>query len=136
MGQVRQRGRVWWIRYYRNGRRYEESSGSGRKQDAIDLLRVKEGDIAKGLPVTSKKLTFDDAAADVVTDYKVNGKKKLAEFIASIPEPQPQPEPVPGGEKTTSDGGDADPDKTTSDGGDDKSPLEGAGSDDDSQDDT
>jgi integrase len=76
MGEVRQRGRIWWVRYNRGGRRYEESTGSDKKQTAIDLLRVREGDIAKGLPVTSRigRLRFDEAAADVVTDYKVNGK--------------------------------------------------------------
>ena len=24
MGGLKQRGQIWWIRYYRNGRRYEE----------------------------------------------------------------------------------------------------------------
>ena len=38
-----------------------------------------EGDIAKGLPVTARvgQLRFDEAAADVVTDYRVNGKRTL-----------------------------------------------------------
>jgi hypothetical protein len=27
MGEIRKRGRIWWIRYYRNGQRIEESSG-------------------------------------------------------------------------------------------------------------
>ena len=42
MGELRQRGRVWWIRYYRNGQRFEESSGSaeeGRGSDAIEAPR-------------------------------------------------------------------------------------------------
>lgn len=70
---------VWWIRYYRDGRRYEESSKSKKKGDAIDLLRLREGDISKGLPVTPKiaKLTFKDATDDVVNDYKVNGKRSI-----------------------------------------------------------
>jgi integrase len=42
MGELRQRGNVWWIRYYRNGRRYEESSGSKKKGKAIELLRIRE----------------------------------------------------------------------------------------------
>ena len=79
MGEIRKRGNVWWIRYYRNGRRHEESSGSKRKGDAERLLRIREGDIAKGLPVTARvgQLRFDEAAADVVTDYRVNGKRTL-----------------------------------------------------------
>ena len=80
MGEIRQRGRIWWIRYYRNGRRYEESSGSTKKGAAIDLLKIREGDSARGVPVTPKigRLRFEEAAADVVTDYRVNGKRSLS----------------------------------------------------------
>lgn len=38
MGQLLRRGRIWWIRYDLNGRRYEESSGSAKKGKAIDPL--------------------------------------------------------------------------------------------------
>src|SRR5438094_4341449 len=38
MGELKRRGNVWWIRYCRNGRRYEESSGSDKKGVAINLL--------------------------------------------------------------------------------------------------
>lgn len=80
MGELKQRGRIWWIRYYRNGQRHEESAHSTKKQAAIDLLRVREGDIAKGAPVSARamRLRWEDAAADVVTDYKVNGKRSVA----------------------------------------------------------
>ena len=86
MGQLRRRGQVWWIRYYRNGKRFEESSRSERKQDAIDILRIREGDVAKGLPVSSKlaRLTFDEAAADVIADYRVNGKRSADEVERRI----------------------------------------------------
>jgi integrase len=82
MGEIRQRGKVWWIRYYRNGKRHEESSGSDKKQAAIDLLRIREGDVAKGLPVSaaSARLRFDDAVDDVSTDYKINGKR----FVVNV----------------------------------------------------
>jgi hypothetical protein len=38
MGTVRLRGRVWWLRYYVNGRRREESSGSEDLGYALELL--------------------------------------------------------------------------------------------------
>jgi hypothetical protein len=43
------------------------------------LLRLREGEIAKGVPVDPAlfKVTFDDAAAAVVNDFKANGKKSL-----------------------------------------------------------
>ena len=77
MGELRQRGSIWWIRYYRNGIRQEESSGSARKKAATDLLRIREGDIAKGVPVTAKasRLRFEDAVNDVHRDYMVNRRR-------------------------------------------------------------
>ncbi len=86
MGQLRRRGSIWWVRYYRNGKRYEESSGSDKKGKAIDLLKIREGDGAHGIPVTPKigRLRFEEAAADVVTDYRVNGKRSLAHVEGRI----------------------------------------------------
>lgn len=86
MGQLRKRGDVWWIRYYRNGKRYEESARSTRKGDATELLKVREGDGAKGIPVTPKigRLTFDDAVADVVADYTANAKRSLSDVERKI----------------------------------------------------
>jgi integrase len=71
---------TWTIRYYRNGKPQQEATKFKRKTDALNLLKLRVGDIAKGLPVTaaSVKLTFDQAVADVVTDYKVNGKSTVA----------------------------------------------------------
>lgn len=34
MGSLRKRGGVWWIRYYRNGRRSEESANTDNKKAA------------------------------------------------------------------------------------------------------
>jgi integrase len=79
MGELRKRGSIWWIRYYRNGQRHEESAGSDKKGVAVDLLRIREGDIAKGAPVSARigRLRFDEAAADVINDFKANGKRSL-----------------------------------------------------------
>ncbi len=60
----------WWIKYYRNGRAFRESSGSEKPSAAKRLLRLREGDIEHGLPVTPKvgRVRFEEAAADVVND--------------------------------------------------------------------
>jgi len=86
MGELRQRGRIWWIRYYRDGRRFEESAKTDKKQVAIDLLRLREGDIAKGVPMSAavNRLKFDEAAADLLTDYLVNGRRSLADVKCRI----------------------------------------------------
>lgn len=77
MGELRRRGKIWWIRYYRAGKRHEESSRSAIKDDAKKLLAVREGDIAKGLPITAKvnQLRFDEAVHAVVRDYRINGRR-------------------------------------------------------------
>jgi len=62
MGQLRKRGRIWWIRYYRNGQRIEESSGFDKYDKARDLLKTREGEIAKGVNITpaSTRFIFDE----------------------------------------------------------------------------
>lgn len=79
MGQLRKRGGVWcWgIRCYRDGRRHEESAETDKWEPAHDLLKQREGDVAKGAPISAKvgRLRFENASADLLTDYKINGKK-------------------------------------------------------------
>lgn len=77
MGQIRKRGTCYQIRYYRHGQRIEETTEHTKYDDARDLLRQREGDISKGVPISAKstRLTFTEAAADVVADYTVNGRR-------------------------------------------------------------
>jgi integrase len=79
MGELRQRGRIWWIRYYRDGRRFEESAKTDKYEKARDLLRDREGDIAKGVPFSPAmaRLKFDAAMADLETEYTVNKRDSL-----------------------------------------------------------
>jgi integrase len=86
MGQIRKRGKFYQIRYYRNGQRIEESTGFTKHEDARDLLRNREGQIEKGVPITARstKLTFDDAVKDVVSDYSVNGKRSKPDLERRI----------------------------------------------------
>ncbi len=80
------RGRVWWIRWYRDGRRHEESSGSEKRGVAQALLRTREGAVANGEPITAKmgKLRIDEALQDVVNDYKTNGKRSLDHVVRGV----------------------------------------------------
>lgn len=86
MGELRQRGTIWWIRYYRNGKRYEQSSGSTKKGDAERLLRLKEGAIAKGIPITPAvdRIRFDELVTDLLNDYRNNGKRSADNVEAMI----------------------------------------------------
>ena len=44
------------------------------------LLRLREGDIERGIPITPKvgRLPFEEAAEDLLNDYRVNGRRSLA----------------------------------------------------------
>ena len=79
MGELKRRGQIWWIRYYKNGKRCEESSGSTKEADAKSLLRVREGDIERGVALTPKvgRIRFDEGAKDVLNDYRTNRKRSL-----------------------------------------------------------
>ena len=48
-GRVFQRGQVWWIAYYDNGREHRESSGSRERKEAVKLLRQRLGEVAFGV---------------------------------------------------------------------------------------
>jgi integrase len=67
---------VWWLSYYANGRQVRESSKTDKQSKALGLLRSKEGDAAKGLPVLKvNRKTVGELFDDVVTDYTNRGRK-------------------------------------------------------------
>ena len=72
--------RTWSIKYYQGGRAVRESTGTDKETVARRMLRTREGDIERGIPINPKmgRITFEDAAADLLNDYKVNGKETHA----------------------------------------------------------
>ena len=79
MGMIYKRGKTYWIKYYRNGKPYRESTKSAKEADAKRLLKKREGEIAQGkLPgVYFDRIKFEELSKDFLSDYKVNGKKSL-----------------------------------------------------------
>ncbi len=86
MGMIYKRGNVWWIKYYRNGKHYRESSKSTKKMVAKNLLDRREGEIAQGkLPtIQFDKVTFDELAEDFLRDYRINKKKSLSRAVDAV----------------------------------------------------
>ncbi len=68
-----------WIKYYQGGRAVRESTGTTKETVARRMLRVREGDVERGIPITPKsgRVTFEEAAADLLNAYHINGKKSL-----------------------------------------------------------
>ena len=86
MGMIYKRGNVWWIKYYRNGKPYRESSGSTKKMVAKKFLDRREGDIAQGKTpgIQFEKVTFDELADGFLADYRINQKKSLVRAERSV----------------------------------------------------
>ncbi|MBU1387749.1 MAG: site-specific integrase [Proteobacteria bacterium] len=86
MGSLYLRGNTWWIKFYRNGKCFRESTESTKKMVAKKVLARKEGDIAKGkIPgVRFDKVTFEDLADSFLKDYKINQKKSLVKAQRSV----------------------------------------------------
>jgi len=86
MGSIYQRGKTYWIQYYRNGKPYRESTGGHKEVDAKRLLKLREGEISQGkLPgVYFDRIRFDELAKDFLIDYEINAKKSLNRAKLSI----------------------------------------------------
>jgi integrase len=71
---------TWWVKYHQNGRAVRESTGTDKKTVARRILRSREGSIEHGIPITPNvgRVTFEDAAQDVVNDYIANRRRSLA----------------------------------------------------------
>lgn len=72
-------GDIYCVSYYRDGKQFGESANTASLVEAKHFLANKEGDIAKGIPVTPKmgKMKFSELVADVVNDYRINGKRSI-----------------------------------------------------------
>jgi len=84
-GEIKERP-IWWIKYYRCGKSYRESTKSDKITIAERLLKKREGEIAEGkLPgVYFDKVRFDDLAEDFITDYRINGRDTLSKAERSV----------------------------------------------------
>jgi integrase len=86
MGCIYLRGNTYWIKYYRKGKPYQESSRSTKETDAKRLLHRREGEISEGkLPgIVFDKVRFDELAEELLSDYRVNSRKSLDRVELSI----------------------------------------------------
>ena len=86
MGMIYKRGNMYWIKYYRNGKPYRESTKSKKEADAKRLLKKREGEISEGkLPgFYFDKVKFDELAGGLIRDYRINQKKSLVRAERSV----------------------------------------------------
>lgn len=78
-GRIYRRGRIWWIQYYRNGRRVFESSHSENERTALNLLRRRLGQLAAGIaPLPrAQRISYENLRDALLADYAANKRKWL-----------------------------------------------------------
>jgi len=92
---IYKRGNIFWIKYYRNGKPYCESSHSKKESAAKTLLKSREGQIADGkFPgLRVEKILFDelaqlrlkDALPESCLDYRLlHWHEERGNFITPI----------------------------------------------------
>jgi len=86
MGTIYQRGNIFWIKYYRHGKAYRESTRSGKESDAKKLMKLREGQIEEGrfAGLKPERIRFEELTEDFINDYKMNGKKSLSRAKRSL----------------------------------------------------
>jgi len=77
---------VWWISYYANGRRIKESTQSEKKSDATQLLKLREGTVAKGEPVMPRqdRVTYETCRTALEEHYRAKKSRDITEFLRRV----------------------------------------------------
>jgi integrase len=86
MGSVFQRGKVWWIKYYKDGKPYRESSRSRKKTEAERLLKMREGSIVQGAfhGLQVERIKVNELLDDVISEYRLMERKSLVRQEESV----------------------------------------------------
>jgi integrase len=74
----------YWVKYYRHGKPFRESTKTTNKQEAREFLKQRLAEIATGNfygPVV-ERITVAELADDFLRDYRINGRKSLDDVVA------------------------------------------------------
>ena len=73
--------RIWWCKYYVNGRPIRESTGMEKATEAKRFLKEREGRAATGQPILPRadRIRYDEVAADLRRYYQTTGKRRIKE---------------------------------------------------------
>ena len=86
MGRIFKRGSVYWVAYYHRGKEYRESTQSEIENQARKLLKQRVGEMSRGhlIGPSEEKMSFEDLANILLTDYEINGKRSVESVRLSI----------------------------------------------------
>jgi hypothetical protein len=70
---------IWWVKYYRNGKPYRESTHTAEESKAKDFLKRRLAEITTDTFVgpRTERIRVDELAEDFLRDYRINGKRSL-----------------------------------------------------------
>lgn len=74
----------WWIQFYRNGKVYCQSAGTSKRRKAEQMLQRKLAEVANHtfIDPKSERTLVKELAEDFLRDYRINGRKSLADVEA------------------------------------------------------
>src|SRR5262245_6263396 len=98
-GSYYRRGEVYWVKYYKDGRPYRESTGSSLERDAKNLLDRRLGDIAAGRPLSPRadRIKIGELLDDLLVEYQVNERASLRRMKELVNHVRPALGTLPGG---------------------------------------
>lgn len=75
------RGRIWWCKYYQNGRPVRESTGTEKATEAKCFLDGRKGRVATGQPILPRadRIRYEEAAEDLRKHYETTGERGTKE---------------------------------------------------------
>src|SRR6266852_1087664 len=71
--------RFWWVKYYRNGKPYRESTHTTDERKAQKFLQKRLGELSTGnfFGPAVEKIRVSELAEDMFRNYRVNGHRSL-----------------------------------------------------------
>ncbi len=71
--------RVWWIKYYRGGHRYRESTHTTERRKAVHFLQRRLAEIYRGdfYGPATERIRARDLLDDILRDYRINRRRSL-----------------------------------------------------------
>jgi hypothetical protein len=78
-GSIYPRGGVYWIKFYRHGKPFRESSRSDSYEEAERLLKRRQGEIVTGKfgGLEPERIRLKQLFDEVVEDYRLNERSSL-----------------------------------------------------------
>lgn len=89
MGHIYKRGKIYWVKYYRNKKPVYESTKTTKYLQAKRYLREKEGDIAHGKAdsIRYDEVFFEDLVKLIKADYQIKGNRstrRLEQYLSHL----------------------------------------------------